>query len=72
MLVGEEFDIAEVSLFAYIISNRKGANLTVVTVFPRRLFSQNHIFVNINAGIETPRDLLGKRIAIWAFQMTMC
>lgn len=71
MLVNGEFDIAEVSLASYIMSKRAGAPFSAVPVFPRRLFSQNHIFVNIEAGIEEPSDLIGKRVAIWAFQVTM-
>jgi len=71
MLVEREFDIAEVSLASYIMSKRKGAAFSAVPVFPRRLFSQNHIFINADAGIAEPKDLIGKRIAIWAFQVTM-
>jgi 4,5-dihydroxyphthalate decarboxylase len=55
MLVGHEFDIAEVSLASDIISKRAGAPFCAVPVFPRRLFSQNHIFVKADAGIENPK-----------------
>lgn len=71
MLVEREFDIAEVSLASYIMTKRAGAPFSAVPVFPRRLFSQNHIFVNTDAGIATPTDLIGKKVAIWAFQVTM-
>ena len=71
MLHGLEFDVAEVSLASYIMAKTRGAPLVGVPVFPRRLFSQNHIFVNRNAGIRAPKDLLGKRVGIWAFQVTM-
>ena len=71
MLVEREFDIAEVSLASYILARQAGAPLTAVPTIPRRLFSQNHIFVNTRAGIEQPRDLAGRRVAIWAFQVTM-
>ena len=71
MMIGHEFDIAEVSLASYIMSKRAGAPFSAVPVFPRRLFSQNHIFVNVDAGIEIPKNLIGKRVAIWAFQVTM-
>ena len=50
MLRGLEFDAAEVSLASYIIARTRGVPLTAVPVFPRRLFSQNHIFVNKAAG----------------------
>lgn len=71
MLHGGEFDIAEVSLASYIIATERGLPFTAVPVFPRRLFSQNHIFVNAKAGIANPGDLIGRRVGIWAFQVTM-
>lgn len=71
MLVKREFDIAEVSLASYILGVSRGAPFTAVPAFPRRLFSQNHIFVRRDAGIRTPADLAGKRVGLWAFQVTM-
>ncbi|MEL0020934.1 MAG: hypothetical protein VW709_13755 [Rickettsiales bacterium] len=71
MLVEREFDIAEVSMASYILSKRAGAPFSAVPVFPRRLFSQNHILVNTDAGIEKPSDLIGRKVAIWAWQVTM-
>ncbi len=66
-----EFDIAEMSLGSYVMAKARGAPFTAVPVFPRRLFSQNHMFVNTDAGIETPKDLVGRRVSIRAFQVTM-
>ncbi|MCF1449898.1 taurine ABC transporter substrate-binding protein [Agrobacterium vitis] len=71
MLRDREFDIAEVSLSSYLMARAKGARFTAVPVFPRRLFSQNHIFVHHRSGIEKPADLAGKRVAIRAFQVTL-
>jgi len=71
MLKGLEFDAAEVSLASYIMAKQRGLPLVGVPVFPRRLFSQNHIFVNRGAGIRKPSDLKGKRVGLWAFQVTM-
>jgi len=70
-LVDLEFDIAEVSLASYILARQRGVPLTAVPCAPRRLFSQNHIFVGTESGITHPSQLSGKRIAIWAFQVTM-
>lgn len=66
-----EFDIAETSLSSHIIATSRGAPFVGIPIFPRRLFSQNHFFVNANAGIETPRDLIGKRVIVRTFQTTM-
>jgi 4,5-dihydroxyphthalate decarboxylase len=70
MLRGE-FDVAEMSLGSYVMAKSRGTPYTATPVFPRRLFSQNHIFVNVASGIEKPADLAGKRVAIRAFQVTM-
>ncbi len=71
MLRDLEFDAAEVSLASYIMAKKRGVPLTGVPIFPRRLFSQNHMFVNRSAGIRTPADLRGRRVGLWAFQVTM-
>ena len=70
-LEGKEFDIAETSLSSHIIATSRGAPFVGIPIFPRRLFSQNHIFVNADSGIETPRDLVGKRVIVRTFQTTM-
>jgi 4,5-dihydroxyphthalate decarboxylase len=71
MLRDREFDIAEVSLSSYIIARSQGAPFTAVPVFPRRLFSQTHIFVAERSALRHPRDLLGKPVVAVAFQVTM-
>ena len=73
MFRDQEFDICEQSLASYVIARSRGDDsLTAAPVFPRRLFSQLCMFVNVDAGIETPRDLTGKRIGINSFQTTLC
>jgi len=72
MLVEREFDAAEVSLASYLAARHQGmTDLIALPIFPRRLFSQNHIFVSDRANISAPKDLIGKRVVIWAFQVTM-
>ncbi len=66
-----EFDIAETSLSSHIIATSRGAPFVGIPIFPRRLFSQNHFFVNVNSGIEKPADLAGKKVIIRTFQTTM-
>ncbi len=66
-----EFDIAEMSLGSYVMAKARGAPFTAVPVFPRRLFSQNHMFVLGDSGITAPAQLRGRRVAIRAFQVTM-
>ena len=52
-LRNNEFDIAETSLSSHVIATSRGAPFVGIPVFPRRLFSQNHMFVNVSAGIDT-------------------
>jgi len=72
MLVEREFDAAEVSLASYLVARSQGMeDLVALPVFPRRLFSQNHVFVSSRSDIRSPADLAGRRVVIWAFQVTM-
>ncbi|MBK19016.1 MAG: taurine ABC transporter substrate-binding protein [Rhodospirillaceae bacterium] len=67
----EEFDICEMSVSSYLTSKAKDLPYTAVPVFPRRLFSQNHMFVSTAANISTPKDLIGKKVCCRSFQTTM-
>jgi 4,5-dihydroxyphthalate decarboxylase len=69
-LLAGEFDIGEMSFASYLMARDRGARLTAVPVFPRRLFSQSRIYVNSAAGINSPADLVGKRMGLNTFQMT--
>lgn len=70
-LQDKEFDIAETSLSSHVIAMSRDEPFVGIPVFPRRLFSQNHIFVNAKAGIDKPQDLIGKRVILRTFQTTM-
>lgn len=71
MLRDSEFDVAEVSLASYILAKSRGAPFTAVPVFPRRLFSANHIYVGPHSGIHEPADLRGRRVAIRGWQVSL-
>lgn len=71
MLRDGAFDIAEVSLSSYLMARSEGRPFTAVPVFPRRLFSQHHLFVYAGANIRSPADLAGRRVAIRSFQVTL-
>ena len=71
MFRDREFDICEQSLSSYIISKSRGGAFTAAPVFPRRLFSQNCMFVNVDAGIAEPKDLIGKKVGVVSFQTTL-
>lgn len=71
MLHEKEFDICEMSLGSYVMAKSRNAPFTATPVFPRRLFSQNHMYVHVTSNIHSPKDLVGKKVAIRAFQVTM-
>ena len=56
-----EFDAAELSLSSYLMAKSRGMPFTAIPVFPRRLFSLSQMWVNIEARIERPIDLIGKK-----------
>ena len=71
MLLHREFDACELSLGSYIAAKARGVELTAIPVFPRRLFSQSQMYVNTDAGIREPKDLIGKRVALRLYQTTL-
>ncbi len=71
MLQKSEFDICELSLSSYLIAKSRGMPFTAIPVFPRRLFSLSQMWVNVNAGIKTPKDLVGKKVGLSTFQTTL-
>lgn len=71
MLRHREFDIAEISLSSYTVSMfREPRAFVAIPVFPSRMFRHSSIYVHTGSGIESPRDLIGKRIGTPEFQMT--
>ena len=66
-----EFDAAELSLSSYLIAIDQGLPVQAVPIFPRRLFSQSQMYKNIHCGIDSPADLVGKKIGLSAYQNTL-
>lgn len=71
MLQDGAYDAAETSLASYIAAKAQGLPFTAIPVFPRRLFSQGQIFVHSDSGINEPRDLEGRSVALQSFQTTL-
>jgi 4,5-dihydroxyphthalate decarboxylase len=64
MLVDRAFDAAEYSLANYLIACAEGQDLCAIPVFPNRAFRHSNIYVNRAAGIQSPRDLEGRRVGM--------
>ena len=71
MLRHQEFDVSELSLSNYTMLRAEGdEKFIAIPVFPSRLFRHSCIFINKNAGINEPKDLIGKRIGVPEYSMT--
>lgn len=71
MLQKAEFDIAELSLSSYLMAKSRGMPFTAIPVFPRRLFSLSQMWVHVDAGIQSPQDLVGRMVGLSTFQTTL-
>lgn len=69
MVTDLSFDVGEQALAHYIIARGQGVPLTAIPVFPSRFFPHFGVSVSRTSGIESPRDLVGKRVAVpdWGF-----
>lgn len=70
-LTYHEFDVAEMSFASYVMLLARGDTSYVsIPAFVSREFRHSCIFVNADAGIETPEDLKGKRIGQQTWDLT--
>jgi 4,5-dihydroxyphthalate decarboxylase len=65
-----DFDVAEFSLSTYTILRGRGEPLVAIPVFPSFAFRHSAIWVREGAGIQEPRDLVGKRVGVPKYHMT--
>jgi 4,5-dihydroxyphthalate decarboxylase len=71
MLRHQEFEVSELSFSNYTMLRSRGEDpFIAIPVFPSRQFRHSCIYVNRNAGIEEPKDLIGKRIGVPEYSMT--
>jgi 4,5-dihydroxyphthalate decarboxylase len=73
MLADGAFDIAEMSMSSWIMAVARNPKLPYVgiPVFPRRFFSSGQMYANAKAGIKGPKDLVGRKVGLHAFQTTL-
>jgi 4,5-dihydroxyphthalate decarboxylase len=63
-----EFDVCEINIGGFLMGRDRGEPLTAIPVFLHRRFRHGFVFVNRDAGIRAPKDLLGKKIGGTNFQ----
>ncbi|AKS34869.1 4,5-dihydroxyphthalate decarboxylase [Mycolicibacterium goodii] len=71
MLRHREFDVAEMSLSTYVATlDADPRPFVALPVYTSRMFRHGGIYINAEAGIRAPSDLVGKRIGAPEFQLT--
>ncbi len=64
MVRGLEFDVCEMAITTYICAKAYGKKFTAVPVFLVRAFHHGAILYNTKAGINSPKDLEGKKVGV--------
>ena len=64
MVRGLEFDICEMAMTTYVCAREHGVRFTALPIFLVRAFHHGAIVVNTKAGIQSPRDLEGRRVGV--------
>lgn len=67
----QAYDLAEFSGAGLFTAREHDAPIIGLPFFPRRLFSYSFIYVNVDSKINEPRDLIGKKVGIPTYGMTM-
>ncbi|MFM1813673.1 MAG: hypothetical protein RLZ98_368 [Pseudomonadota bacterium] len=64
------FDVAELSASSFLLAKDNGWPVEAIPVFLHRRFRHGFVFVNKNAGIREPKDLIGKKVGVKSYQVT--
>ncbi len=59
-----EFDVSEMALTTYLCAKEHGVKFTALPIFLVRAFHHGAIQYNSDAGIQSPKDLEGKRVGV--------
>ena len=65
-----EFDVCEIAPTTYIIARAYGAPFVGLPIFVVRRFHHGGLLVRPDAGINTPKDLEGKKVGVRAYSVT--
>ncbi|MEM0373763.1 MAG: ABC transporter substrate-binding protein [Sulfolobaceae archaeon] len=69
MLKYKEFDASEMSFGAFL-EYYETNDFVGIPVFTSRMFRHRSIYVNKNSGIESPKDLIGKKVGLPEWRQT--
>lgn len=67
----EAFDVSEMSFSSYCVKLARGeSNYIALPVFLSRAFRHTSVYIRTDRGIDTPKDLKGRRIGIAEYQLS--
>ena len=64
MVREREFDVSEMAMTTYITARAHGKRITGLPIFLMRAFHHGAVKHNVKSGIESPKDLEGKRVGV--------
>lgn len=70
MVRDHEFDVCEIAPTTYIIARGYGAPFVGLPIFLMRQFNHSKLLVRQDAGIVSPRDLVGHKVGVRAYSVT--
>ena len=70
MVRGLEFDVAEMALATYLCARAHGKRFTGLPVFLTHDFYHGGILCNTSSGINSPKDLEGRRVGVRSYTLT--
>ena len=70
MIVGREFDVAELSMSNYLAAKFRAFPLVAIPVFLHRRFRHGFTYLNLSKGIRKPTDLIARKVGLRNFSAT--
>jgi 4,5-dihydroxyphthalate decarboxylase len=65
-----QFDFFEMSISSFLIARDQGAELVAIPAFPSRMLMHASLAYHVDAGIDGPAALAGKRLGVGEYQQT--
>jgi len=65
-----EFDVCEMAITTYLTAKAHNKPFTALPVFVMRQFHHSPIVYNIKSGVQSPKDLEGKKVGVRAYTVT--
>ncbi len=65
-----EFDLCEMAITTYLTAKAHGKPFTALPVFVMRQFHHAPIVYNTKSGVQSPKDLEGKKVGVRAYTVT--